>query len=518
MGQAPQAGGSKANWPDVRRGPRGRPWRSAQSRGRGARHGQRRVAAPLPGAHRAASCSTAPDARRDDGGLEFHDLLVLARDLVRDDADRPRGAARSLPPPPARRVPGHRSAADRARRAHRHRRSPPPAASPGGSRAVRAGRLFFVGDPKQSIYRFRRADIELFLDARDRFGADAGSPRLTTNFRTVEPILEWVNAFFGAPHGRRGARPAAGLRAAPRASPGRFGRRSPPAAARRRRTPIRRSAPTRSESSKPHDVAAHDRRRTARRTAWPVQDPQRTRPGGGHARLSDIAILLPGPHVAAVSARGPRRRRHRLPACHRHPRLRHPGSARRPGRAPSRGRPERRASAWWRRCDRRSTPAPTSICTATGGPAAAGICAWPPPTTTARRASGPRGAPSPRALWERRWWLDPFGDAGDGRFASATPFLLGFGRARPADVWRRLALSRRPGPRLRRGRRWWPPCLRRMGGAAGRRRRPGARADVARDRRGQRAHHDHPRRQGPRVPHHHAHRHVHPGRSASPRA
>jgi ATP-dependent exoDNAse (exonuclease V) beta subunit len=38
---------------------------------------------------------------------------------------------------------------------------------PGGIDAGHAGRLFFVGDPKQSIYRFRRADISTFLAARD---------------------------------------------------------------------------------------------------------------------------------------------------------------------------------------------------------------------------------------------------------------------------------------------------------------------------------------------------------------
>ena len=62
--------------------------------------------------------------------------------------------------------------------------------------AIEAGRLFFVGDPKQSIYRFRRADITLFLAARDRFGGDDGLQRLTTNFRTVEPVIDWINHTF----------------------------------------------------------------------------------------------------------------------------------------------------------------------------------------------------------------------------------------------------------------------------------------------------------------------------------
>jgi ATP-dependent helicase/nuclease subunit A len=63
---------------------------------------------------------------------------------------------------------------------------------------VAPGHLFVVGDPKQSIYRFRRADISTFLAAARHFGAEAGGVvELTTNFRTVRPVIEWVNATFG---------------------------------------------------------------------------------------------------------------------------------------------------------------------------------------------------------------------------------------------------------------------------------------------------------------------------------
>jgi ATP-dependent helicase/nuclease subunit A len=58
------------------------------------------------------------------------------------------------------------------------------------------GRLFFVGDPKQSIYRFRRADIGLFLQARRVF-ADGRPVSLTTNFRTSPSVIGWVNDVFG---------------------------------------------------------------------------------------------------------------------------------------------------------------------------------------------------------------------------------------------------------------------------------------------------------------------------------
>ncbi|MGH9303104.1 MAG: UvrD-helicase domain-containing protein [Acidimicrobiales bacterium] len=62
---------------------------------------------------------------------------------------------------------------------------------------VAPGRLFFVGDPKQSIYRFRRADISTFIRAEDRFGAGRGLLKLTANFRTTKPIIDWINDTFG---------------------------------------------------------------------------------------------------------------------------------------------------------------------------------------------------------------------------------------------------------------------------------------------------------------------------------
>ena len=81
---------------------------------------------------------------------------------------RPPRAAAEVPVSVRGRVPGHRSGAgrdrllarggrrtSRRRRARRVRRT-------GGSVPLRPGALFVVGDPKQSIYRFRRADIDIY--------------------------------------------------------------------------------------------------------------------------------------------------------------------------------------------------------------------------------------------------------------------------------------------------------------------------------------------------------------------
>jgi ATP-dependent helicase/nuclease subunit A len=58
--------------------------------------------------------------------------------------------------------------------------------------------LFLVGDPMQSIYRFRQADVGLYLSIRER-GLEAVRPApvwLSTNFRSAPAIVDWVNATF----------------------------------------------------------------------------------------------------------------------------------------------------------------------------------------------------------------------------------------------------------------------------------------------------------------------------------
>ncbi|TDW21275.1 UvrD-helicase domain-containing protein [Kribbella kalugense] len=129
--------------------------------------------------------------RRAEGRLEFHDLLVLARDLLRRDAE---------------------VRADLQERFERLLLDEFQDTDPiqielavriaGGAEAeaedwrdveVPDGRLFVVGDPKQSIYRFRRANIATYLTAQDLLGETVA---LTTNFRTVPPILRWINTVF----------------------------------------------------------------------------------------------------------------------------------------------------------------------------------------------------------------------------------------------------------------------------------------------------------------------------------
>jgi ATP-dependent exoDNAse (exonuclease V) beta subunit len=140
------------------------------------------------GARLATFVMTVADQRRAEGRLGFHDLLVHARRLLRHD----RGAAASL------------------RRRYRRLlidefQDTDPIQVELAARIVAAvdgsadlrdaepGGLFVVGDPKQSIYRFRRADIGLFSSVGRQIGEEIV---LVTNFRSVPGILRFVNTVF----------------------------------------------------------------------------------------------------------------------------------------------------------------------------------------------------------------------------------------------------------------------------------------------------------------------------------
>ncbi len=58
--------------------------------------------------------------------------------------------------------------------------------------------LFLVGDPMQSIYRFRNAEVGLFIDIRDHglAGLELEPLTLAVNFRSTVPVVDWVNACF----------------------------------------------------------------------------------------------------------------------------------------------------------------------------------------------------------------------------------------------------------------------------------------------------------------------------------
>jgi ATP-dependent exoDNAse (exonuclease V) beta subunit len=147
------------------------------------------------------------------------------------------------------------------------------------------GRLFFVGDATQSIYRFRGADIGLFLRARQTM---VDTPlQLTRNFRSVPGVLAWVNHLFtaligeGAPGAQAAFQPLVPARDP---LPGTGG----PAVVLLGTEQAGSMSQVREQEAA--DIAATVDRVV--REAWPVSDA--ARPGGARpANLADIAILLP---------------------------------------------------------------------------------------------------------------------------------------------------------------------------------------------------------------------------------
>ena len=138
------------------------------------------------------------------GMLGFHDLLVLAAKLLREHP----GVRRDL---------GERyryvlidefqdTDPIQAELLFLLASAPAPRQSDDGGEPVdwrtvvpRPGALFVVGDPKQSIYRFRRADIVVYNQVRARFEDFGAVLRLTTNFRSRQTLAELVNEVFDHP-------------------------------------------------------------------------------------------------------------------------------------------------------------------------------------------------------------------------------------------------------------------------------------------------------------------------------
>lgn len=60
------------------------------------------------------------------------------------------------------------------------------------------GKLFIVGDPKQSIFRFRRADMKLYDEVKQRILAGGGKlVKLSVSFRSLPEIQMAINSAFG---------------------------------------------------------------------------------------------------------------------------------------------------------------------------------------------------------------------------------------------------------------------------------------------------------------------------------
>jgi len=128
------------------------------------------------------------------GKLDFVDLLLLARDLVRDKPDVRRYLQTRFShifidefqdtDPLQAEILLLLSADD-------------PSQSDWRTVTPVAGKLFVVGDPKQSVYKFRRADVVLYREIRDALEQrSVGVVQLSTSFRALRPIQQLVNSAF----------------------------------------------------------------------------------------------------------------------------------------------------------------------------------------------------------------------------------------------------------------------------------------------------------------------------------
>ena len=140
-------------------------------------------------------------ARVAKGTVGFDDLLLLARDLLRDSAEVRASLGRRY----QRLLVDEFQDTDASQMEIALRIAGGADADQADWRDVRPrpGALVLIGDPKQSIYAFRGADLPMYLTARERLlgldgpgGPSAERAELSVSFRSTEPLVTWVNQVF----------------------------------------------------------------------------------------------------------------------------------------------------------------------------------------------------------------------------------------------------------------------------------------------------------------------------------
>ena len=149
----------------------------------------------------ALTLQAAQDRRRQ-GVLEFHDLLVLARNLLRHPEHGPSTREALAARYPRLLIDEFQDTDPIQIDLAKLIASPVEKTDAWPNLPDEPERLFFVGDPKQSIYRFQRADIAVFAQAGH--SPNVVRKSLTRNFRSAEPIIGWVNRLFGSLMGPEG--------------------------------------------------------------------------------------------------------------------------------------------------------------------------------------------------------------------------------------------------------------------------------------------------------------------------
>jgi exodeoxyribonuclease-5 len=138
--------------------------------------------------------------KREAALLDFDDLIVSARDLLRH-----RPAVRDALSSRYRHILVDEFQDTDPRQAEIFWRLAATASGAEGTRwqdlELRRGALFLVGDPKQSIYRFRGADAAAYREAKNAILSAGPNDVLTitTNFRSCAAIIGFVNDRFRAP-------------------------------------------------------------------------------------------------------------------------------------------------------------------------------------------------------------------------------------------------------------------------------------------------------------------------------